>query len=169
MDWITTNELVASTPLWASIVGQVLIVGGALLFTTAAVGLVRLPDMYTRASAIATAAGFGVALVASGSFFFVIGVDTAIKIALAVVLQLVTSAVGSMTLARAAYLTGSAVYSPTHTDQLAESIRDEPGWQHIEPLWRPEGQGVNPDRIVGAGDDSTGLGDPLGPRGHPPT
>lgn len=153
MDFITTNELIASTPLWASIIGQVFIIGGALLFTTAAIGLVRLPDMYTRASAIATAAGFGVALMATGSFFFVIGVDTAIKIALAVVLQLVTSAVGSMTLARAAYLTGSAVYSPTHTDQLAESIRDEPGWAHIEPLWVPGESGVNPARAATAWDD----------------
>lgn len=114
------GDLIAQTPAWASITGQVLIVLGALLFSTAAVGLVRLPDIYTRASAISTAAGFGVASILTGVWFFVPGVDTFVKLVLAALLQLVTSAVGSMLLARAAYLTGSAVYSPTHHDELTE-------------------------------------------------
>lgn len=150
-DMFWGNELVDSVPLWASIVGQVLIVLGALLFSTSAIGLIRLPDVYTRASAIATAAGFGVALVVSGSFFFVISLENAIKVALAVVLQLTTSAVGSMTLARAAYLTGSAVYSPAHRDELAESIREERLWSDVTPLWRSDNPG--PDEFDDEFDD----------------
>ena len=45
----------------------------------------------------------------------------------AVVLQLVTSAVGSMALARSGYLIGSAVYSPTHHNELEERTGDEAG------------------------------------------
>ena len=116
-----SGDLVAQTPLWASVVGQVLIVIGALLFSTAAIGVIRLPDIYTRASAISTAAGSGLAMIVTGTFFFVPGLDNAVKLVIAVILQLVASAVGSMTIARSAYLTGSAVYSPKHNDELADS------------------------------------------------
>ena len=113
--------------LWMSVVGQAFIVLGSLVFLTATVGIVRLPDLYTRSSAIATAAGIGVSFVLTGAFFFVPGVENAVKLLVAVVLQLVTSAVGSMALARSGYLIGSAVYSPTHHNELEESSEDEAG------------------------------------------
>ncbi|GAA1754399.1 hypothetical protein GCM10009767_11920 [Kocuria aegyptia] len=113
--------------LWMSVVGQAFIVLGSLVFLTATVGLVRLPDLYTRSSAIATAAGIGVSFVLTGAFFFLPGVENAVKLLAAVVLQLVTSAVGSMALARSGYLIGSAVYSPTHHNELDESFWDETG------------------------------------------
>lgn len=127
-----SSDLVASTPVVTSVVGQILIVLGGLLFATAAIGLVRLPDVYTRASAISTAAGFGLASIVTGTFLFVPGIDNAIKLVLAVILQLVTSAVGSMTIARSAYLTGSAVYSPSHHDELASDAQ-APGQANVAP------------------------------------
>ena len=42
--------------LWMSVVGQAFIVLGSLIFLTATVGIIRFPDLYTRSSAIATAA-----------------------------------------------------------------------------------------------------------------
>lgn len=113
--------------LWMSVVGQGFIVLGSLVFLTATVGLIRLPDLYTRSSAIATAAGIGVSFVLTGAFFFLPGVENAVKLLAAVVLQLVTSAVGSMALARSGYLIGSAVYSPTHHNELDESAGEEAG------------------------------------------
>lgn len=113
--------------LWMSVVGQAFIVLGSLVFLTATVGLIRLPDLYTRSSAIATAAGIGVSFVLTGAFFFLPGVENAVKLVAAVVLQLVTSAVGSMALARSGYLIGSAVYSPTHHNELDESSEDGAG------------------------------------------
>ncbi|MFF0903596.1 UNVERIFIED_CONTAM: monovalent cation/H(+) antiporter subunit G [Kocuria sp. CPCC 205316] len=113
--------------LWMSVVGQAFIVLGSLVFLTATVGLIRLPDLYTRSSAIATAAGIGVSFVLTGAFFFLPGVENAVKLLAAVLLQLVTSAVGSMALARSGYLIGSAVYSPTHHNELGESSGDEVG------------------------------------------
>ena len=106
-------------PVWMSVVGQVLIVAGSFVFASATVGLVRLPDVYTRSSSNGTAAGIGVGLILTGAFFFVPGLDTAVKLVLAVLLQLITSAVGSMAIARSAYLTGAAVYSPTRHDELS--------------------------------------------------
>jgi multicomponent Na+:H+ antiporter subunit G len=112
--------------VWMSVVGQVLIVLGSLVFLTATVGLVRLPDLYTRSSAIATAAGVGVSFVLTGAFFFVPGLETGIKLVAAVALQLVTSAVGSMAIARSGYLIGSAVYSPTHHNELEDPVERVP-------------------------------------------
>ncbi|MEX5295439.1 monovalent cation/H(+) antiporter subunit G [Kocuria sp. CPCC 205268] len=113
--------------LWMSVVGQAFIVLGSLIFLTATVGITRFPDLYTRSSAIATAAGLGVSFVLTGAFFFLPGVENAVKLLAAVVLQLVTSAVGSMALARSGYLIGSAVYSPTHHNELEEHAGGDPG------------------------------------------
>lgn len=117
--------------LWMSVLGQVLVVLGALVFLTATLGLVRLPDVYTRSSAVATAAGVGVSLVLTGAFFFAPGVENGVKLAAAVALQLVTSAVGSMAIVRSAYLIGSAVYSPTQHNELED---------HAEGVPDPEGE-----------------------------
>lgn len=132
--------LIENTPLWASIAGQVLIVLGALLFSTAAVGMIRLPDVYTRASAVSTAAGAGVGLIVAGVWFFVPGVESGVKVVVAVILQLITSAIGTVALARSAYMTGSAMYSPGHHDELADAAREAeegyaPGWE------APRGEG----------------------------
>ena len=118
------SDIVAAAPLWASVVAQVLIVLGALLFSTAAVGLVRLPDVYTRASAVSTAAGAGVALIIIGAWVYIPGFENWFKLLLAVLMQVCTSAVGTAHLARAAYLTGSAIYSPSHHDELGDAAED---------------------------------------------
>ncbi|MCJ8504112.1 monovalent cation/H(+) antiporter subunit G [Kocuria flava] len=123
----TELDLVMHDTLWMSVVGQAFIVLGALVFLTATVGIIRLPDLYTRSSAIATAAGIGVSLVLAGAFFFLPGVGNAVKLVAAVVLQLVTSAVGSMALARSGYLIGSAVYSPTHHNELEQHAEEGGG------------------------------------------
>jgi multicomponent K+:H+ antiporter subunit G len=49
------------------LVGAVLSLVGSLLFLTAAIGLLRLPDFYTRAHAPTKAATLGLLLCASGS------------------------------------------------------------------------------------------------------
>lgn len=89
------------------VLGQIVVVLGALVFLSAGAGLVRLRDVYARSSAIATAAGLGVSLILVGVFLMNPSWSNAGKLAVAIVLQLVTSAVGSMAIARSAYLTGS--------------------------------------------------------------
>lgn len=103
-----------------TIVGSTLLILGAFIIFSAAVGLLRLPDLYTRTSAIGTAAGLGVAFMILG----VVVVDftwfNLLKGVLAIVAQLVTSAVGSFALARSGYLTGSRPAAITVPDELAE-------------------------------------------------
>ncbi|GIG54987.1 cation:proton antiporter [Demequina activiva] len=86
------------------ILGQVLIVAGGLVFLTAALGIVRFPDVYTRISAVGTAAGLGIVLVVTGALLMQPGISNAVKVAVIIALQLATSSVGSMAVARSSYL-----------------------------------------------------------------
>lgn len=87
-----------------SVLGQVLIVAGGLVFLTAALGVARFPDVYTRISAVGTAAGLGIVLVVAGAVLVQPSVSNAVKVAVIIALQLATSSVGSMAVARSAYL-----------------------------------------------------------------
>ncbi len=93
------------------LLGQVVIVIGATLFVTAGIGLLRLRHAYARSSAIATAAGIGTSLVLIGVFLLYPSWVNLGKLAVAVTLQLVTLAVGSMAIARSAYLIGAPMHN----------------------------------------------------------
>lgn len=110
-----TGELVVS------IVGSALLILGAFIIASAAIGLIKLPDLYTRTSAIGTAAGLGVALIIAGVVVLDFSTLNLLKGIVAIVAQLLTSAIGSFALARAGYLTGSRPVSTTIPDELAES------------------------------------------------
>ena len=88
------------------IIGQVLIVLGSLIFLTGALGIIRFPDAYPRASAVGTAGGLGVVFVITGALLMQPTVPDALKVVLIVVLQLATSAIGIIAVGRSAYLVG---------------------------------------------------------------
>ena len=109
-----------SADLMITVVGSALMILGALIIASAAVGLVKLPDVYTRTSAVGTAAGLGVALMIAGVVVFDFSVLNLVKGIFAIVAQLLTSAVGSFVLARSSYIGGSRPVSTTTPDELAE-------------------------------------------------
>ncbi|WP_226364779.1 monovalent cation/H(+) antiporter subunit G [Pseudonocardia sp. ICBG162] len=111
-----------------TVFGQILTVSGALVLLLAAVGLLRFGDVYMRASAVATATGGGITLVLVGAFLVSPGVADGLMVLLAVVLQLVTSAVGGVLLARSAVLTGHRFRPDTASTALAGPARpgDDP-------------------------------------------
>lgn len=102
-----------------SLLGQILAVAGGLIFLSAAVNLVRLPDVYTRVSALTTAAGLGLAFVTVGALLVAPTVADTVMVLLAVLLQLATSAVAGMYIARSAYLTGTPLAEHSRYDELA--------------------------------------------------
>lgn len=104
-----------------SLFGQILAVVGGLIFLSASVNLLRLPDVYTRVSALTTAAGFGLVFVTVGALLVAPTVPDTFKVLLAVLLQLATSAVAGMYIARGAYLTGTPLAEHTRYDELATS------------------------------------------------
>lgn len=113
----------SATSTVLSVVGQVLAVAGGLTLLLAALGLLRFGDVYMRASSVATATGVGISLVIIGSVLLMPGVADIVKALLAVALQIVTSAVGGIMVARSAMLTGHR-FRP---DTTGTEIRDARG------------------------------------------
>lgn len=105
------------------LLGQACVLLGGAIFVAAAIGLHRLPDPYMRASSVATAAGLGIAFVVAGTALMSPEVSTLIKAMIAIFLQLATSAVGSMAIARAAVLSGHRFSAGTDPGELS----DQPG------------------------------------------
>jgi multicomponent Na+:H+ antiporter subunit G len=103
-----------------TVVGSAFLILGAAIIASAAVGLLKLPDVYTRTSAIGTAAGLGVALMIVGVVVLDFNTLNLIKGIIAIVAQLLTSSIGSFMLARASYMTGATPVETTLPDELAE-------------------------------------------------
>jgi multicomponent Na+:H+ antiporter subunit G len=106
-----------------TVVGSSFLILGAAIIASAAIGLLKLPDVYTRTSAVGTAAGLGVALMIVGVVVVDFTVLNLIKGIIAIIAQLITSAVGSFVLARASYMTGSRPWSATVPDELADQAK----------------------------------------------
>lgn len=103
-----------------SVIGQVLVMLGAAIFATAALGLRRFTDPYSRASAVGTAAGLGVAFVTVGVALTDPDLATIVKVLLAVVLQLLTAAVSAIAIARAAVNSGHRFSPNTDAGELED-------------------------------------------------
>lgn len=102
-----------------NVAGMVLIGVGIFTIVVAGIGLFRLPDLYLRASAVGTSAGLGVAAIVLGTLCMDFSVANLIKAMIAVVAQLLTSAAGSMAIARSGYLNGAVPAPITHIDDVA--------------------------------------------------
>lgn len=107
------------TTLLLDILGNSLALFGVLVFAVAVVGLFKFTDVYTRISAVGTAAGLGISLVIIGVFVLSPSWSNLVLLVIILFLQLSTSSVGTMSIARSAYLTGSTM-RPGYFDQLAE-------------------------------------------------
>lgn len=108
-----------STDMIITVVGSGFLILGAAIIASAAIGLLNLPDVYTRTSAIGTAAGLGVALMIVGVVVLDYSALNLVKGIIAIIAQLLTSAIGSYVLARASYLTGCKPVNTTVPDELA--------------------------------------------------
>ncbi|MBQ1079994.1 MULTISPECIES: monovalent cation/H(+) antiporter subunit G [unclassified Nocardiopsis] len=106
------------------VAGIVCMVAGALVFLVGAVGLLRLQDFYARLSGVGIAGGLGTALVLLGLLLHYPTVENAVKIGLALLIQLATAAVGGNAIARAGYLTGVKPTENTAFDDLAATERE---------------------------------------------
>ncbi len=104
--------------------GLAIIFLGIFIILVSAIGLFRLPDVYLRASAVGTSAGLGVAAIVLGALLMDFSWLNLIKAMIAIAAQLLTSAVGSMAIARSGYRHNARPASITHTDELRLTRRD---------------------------------------------
>ncbi|MFC4372255.1 cation:proton antiporter [Citricoccus nitrophenolicus] len=100
-----------------TVIGQILIVLGGIIFATAALGLVRFPDAYTRISAVGTAGGIGIVFVVVGALCLQPTIPDLIKVIAIVFIHLGTSAIGTMAIARSTHLNGTSP-QPLAYDEL---------------------------------------------------
>lgn len=101
------------------VVGTVVVLIGALVFASASLGIVRFPDVYTRVSAVGTAGGLGIIMVITGALLHQPSVPNLVKVIIIIGLQLGTSAIGTMAIARSSYLSNVRM-NPGYYDDLAE-------------------------------------------------
>lgn len=108
------------------VTGDVLAVAGTALVAIAAIGLLRLPDVYNRANAVSKAASLGVVCVLLGVLVLTLDPTTAAILGLSVVLQLLTTPFGAYAAARATYRSGAPFVAATRREDLrAPAAGDE--------------------------------------------
>jgi multicomponent Na+:H+ antiporter subunit G len=88
------------------VIGEALLLAGALLTLVAAIGVLRFNRVLTRTHALAKATSLGVLLALAGAAASLGSLATVTSLVLAAGLQLLTSPVGAALLARAVYRAG---------------------------------------------------------------
>lgn len=106
--------------------GGLLLASGIALFVVAAVGLIRFPDPYTRLTAVTKSGTLGLVLVLLGVLVMDPGVAAAIKLILAIMLQLLTAPMGGLSLSRGTFRSGAALPAELQYDEMSE----QRGGQH---------------------------------------
>lgn len=101
-----------------TLLGAVLIAIGVVLCLAAGIGLLRFPDVLTRANAATKAAGLGVACVLLGVAAVINTPEAWWKMGAAIALQFATAPVGGHVIGRAAYRSGAPLAEATHIDEL---------------------------------------------------
>lgn len=112
---------------WMLYFGGAVLILGALFCLLAAVGVVRLPDLYTRmhAASKAGAVGGGLILLAVA----VVSMDAAVTLRamIGILFVLLTTPVAAHLLARASYLTGYRPSESTKPDDLKTRLEQNAG------------------------------------------
>jgi multicomponent Na+:H+ antiporter subunit G len=103
------------------VLAAALLLVGAVIVTLGCVGLQRFDDVYARIHAASKASTLGVVLIMLGAALRAAQAEVAVKLLLAVVLQLVTAPIAAHLIGRAAYRTGTELGARTTVDELADA------------------------------------------------
>ncbi|TFD95935.1 monovalent cation/H(+) antiporter subunit G [Jeotgalibacillus sp. R-1-5s-1] len=100
---------------------------GAFFAVVTAIGLIRLPDLYTRTHAASKSATLGVMCILIGTLIFFLTEDGVFnsRVVLGIFFVLITAPVGGHLIARAAYNTGVKLAPETVRDDLADKEKHE--------------------------------------------
>lgn len=127
------------------------LIGGALLCLLASLGVLRLPDVFTRLHAATKAGVVGTGLILVGVAVLDGSLATWLKVAVAILFLLATTPVAGHVLGRAAYLSGALPWSGTGADHLAAALRrgrfDPGSFEPTSPSLPKPGE-ARVDRVV---------------------
>ncbi len=99
-------------------IAAVLLAVGAVLMVLSSIGLVRMPDLYTRMSASSKAAGLGSSLVLAAVGVHFGSLDVAARAIAAILFIFLTVPVAAHMVARAGYLARVPIWDRTIQDDL---------------------------------------------------
>jgi multicomponent Na+:H+ antiporter subunit G len=105
-------------------IGGVLVLLGAAFTLLASIGMVRFNDVFVRMHSLSKASTFGVLLALTGAAISLTNANDITSLALAAVLQVVTSPVAANMISRATYRAEGIPLELDAADELAEL--DEP-------------------------------------------
>ncbi|MDI7743957.1 monovalent cation/H(+) antiporter subunit G [Lysinibacillus fusiformis] len=118
----------------ANILVVFFIVAGVLFIVVSAIGLLRLPDLYTRAHAASKSATLGVMCILLGVFFHFWLNEDHFKptILLGVLFLFITGPVGGHIMSRSSYIAGVKPWAGTVRDDLKPEIERMKKEQNIK-------------------------------------
>jgi multicomponent Na+:H+ antiporter subunit G len=102
-----------------TIAAYALISFGALLMLLAGIGVLRLPDVFSRMHAGTKAASLGLACVLAGIALVTPDAVARVKLVVAIVFQFLTAPVAAHLIGRAAYRSGVPLFEGTRFDELS--------------------------------------------------
>lgn len=103
----------------------VLLLGGSVLSLTAAIGLVRLPDVFTRMHASTKAGTLGVEFIMFALMLHAWDTGVTVKAAAVILFILITAPVAAHMLGRTAYRLGEDIAPHTVCDEWQDKMRNE--------------------------------------------
>jgi len=108
------------------VAGVILLLGGLLAFL-AGLGLVRMPDLYTRMHAASKAGTLGAGLLLAAVAFHSPEFSIISRVIAALVFLILTAPVAAHLLGRAAYVTGVPMWHRTRTDEWGGTVDEDKG------------------------------------------
>lgn len=107
----------------AELIGSILVLLGAIFLFSAGLGMLRMPDAYTRIQAGTKASTLGNVLVLTGLAFYHPG--WSLKLLIVIYFVLMTNPISSHALARAAHAIRNPMTRATVTDALRDAKRSD--------------------------------------------
>jgi multicomponent Na+:H+ antiporter subunit G len=114
------------------VIVQVVLLGGCLFMLLAAIGVVRMPDLYMRISAVTKSATMGAGLLLLAIVLREASLDAVVKAFMVALFGFLTSPISGHMLSRAAYRRGVPLWDKTVTDELRRE-----GTEHGQPASPP--------------------------------
>ncbi|WP_035073071.1 monovalent cation/H(+) antiporter subunit G [Anditalea andensis] len=91
---------------------------GALFILLAAIGVVRMPDLYLRISVTTKAATLGIGLILAAAAYYFNDLSITSRVMAIILFMLLTAPVGAHMLGRASYFTGVKMWKNSEHDDL---------------------------------------------------
>jgi len=100
------------------ITAGIFLIAGSLFILLSAIGILRMPDLFTRMSATTKASTLGVGFVLIGTAFYWGELGIAARVLVIILFLMLTAPVAAHIIGRAAYFDKVPLWKGTHIDEL---------------------------------------------------